>query len=156
MFSGLCFVVQDSPKSPWDTYKKQIKKLEYFTCYCRCNIPALPFPLEQSWFVYWTLEVGCTQIFPASHVLLPNLTLFKRVQKKLRLHGSEPEEDLAFYVVFQEGLVICTNNPVSAKFSVMISTVKDIALLPYNFSRHAQCRVRELWLVLIFLIEEGL
>ena len=78
-------------------------------------------------------------------------------QKKSRLHGSEPEEDFAFYVVFEEGLVICFNNPISAKFSVnMTSTVKGIALLPYNFLRHAQCRLRELWLVLIFLKEEGL
>ena len=42
-----------------------------------------------------------------------------RVQKKSRLRGSEPEEDFAFYVVFEEGLVIFINNPVSAKFSVM-------------------------------------
>ena len=83
------------------------------------------------------------------------LIFYTRVQKKSRLHGFEPEEDFAFYVIFEEGLVICTNNPVSAKFSIVTSTVKDIALLSYNFSRHAQCRVQELWLVLIFLIEEG-
>ena len=79
-----------------------------------------------------------------------------RIQKKSQLHGSEPEEDLAFYVVFKEGLVICTNNPISAKFSVVTSTVKDTALLPYNVSRHAQCSVRELWLVVMCLKEEGL
>ena len=74
-----------------------------------------------------------------------------------RLHGSEQEEGFALYIVFEEGLVICINNPVSAKFSVnAISTVKGIGLLPYNFSRHAQFRLREIWLVLIFLKEEGL
>ena len=53
-----------------------------------------------------------------------------RVQKKSRLHGSEPEECSAFYVVLEEGLVICINNPVSAKFSVNVTmTVKGIALL---------------------------
>ena len=80
-----------------------------------------------------------------------------RIQKKSLFHGSEPEEDFAFYIVFEEGLVICINNPVSAKFSVNVkSTVKDIALLPYILSRHAQCRVREVWLVLNVLKEEGL
>ena len=43
-----------------------------------------------------------------------------RVQKKSRLHGSEPEEDFAFYVIFEEGLVMCINNPVSVKFSLML------------------------------------
>ena len=48
-----------------------------------------------------------------------------RVQKKSRLHGSEPEEDFVFYVVFEEGLAICIHNPISAKFSVnATSTVK--------------------------------
>ena len=35
---------------------------------------------------------------------------------KSRLHGSELEEDFAIYVVFEECLVVCINNPVSAKF----------------------------------------
>ena len=39
--------------------------------------------------------------------------------EKSRLHGSEPEEDFAFRVTFEEGLVICINSPVSAKFSLM-------------------------------------
>ena len=77
--------------------------------------------------------------------------------EKSRLHGSEPEEYSALYVVFEEGLVICINNTVSAKFSVDVTLIaKGIALLPYNFLRHARCRLRELWLVLIFLKEEGL
>ena len=68
-----------------------------------------------------------------------------------RLHGSEPEEDFACYVIFEEGLVIWINNSVSEKFSVnVISTVKGIGLLPYNLSRHAQCRVQDLWRVLLF------
>ena len=52
-----------------------------------------------------------------------------------RRYGSEPAEDFAFYVVFEEGLLICINNPVSAaKSSVNVtSTVKCIALLKYNF-----------------------
>ena len=73
-----------------------------------------------------------------------------------RLHGSEPDEDFAVYVIFEEGLVICFNSPVSAKFLVNVtSTVKGIGLLPYNFSRQAQCRVQKLWLALIVLKEEG-
>ena len=53
-------------------------------------------------------------------------------------------------------MVICINSPVSAKLSVnATSTVKGIGLLTYNFSRQAQCRVQELWLVLIVLKEEG-
>ena len=60
-----------------------------------------------------------------------------RVQKKSRLQGSEPEEDFAFYVIFEEGLVICINNPDSAKFSVhRASTVKGITLLQLKFPRH--------------------
>ena len=56
--------------------------------------------------------------------------LCSRVQKKSRLHGCEPEEEFAFYVVFEEGLVIFINNPVSAKFSVNATwAVKGIALL---------------------------
>ena len=43
-----------------------------------------------------------------------DLESIARIQKKSRLHGSEPEEGFAFYVVFEEGLVICINNPVSA------------------------------------------
>ena len=67
-----------------------------------------------------------------------------RIQKKSRLQGSEPEEDFAFYVVFEEGLVICINS-VSTKSSVNVtSTVKGIGLLPYNFSRHAQYSPRTL------------
>ena len=74
-----------------------------------------------------------------------------------RLHGSEPEEDFAFYVTFEEGLVICINNPDSAKFSVhRVSTVKGIALLQLKFPRHTQCRAQKLQLVLIVLKEEGL
>ena len=80
-----------------------------------------------------------------------------RVQKKSRLHGSETEEDFAFYVIFEEGLVICINNPDSAKFSVHRAlTVKSIALLQFKFPRHTQCRVQKLRLVLILLKEEGL
>ena len=72
-------------------------------------------------------------------------------------HGSEPEEDFDFYIVFEGGIVICINNPASAKFSVNVkSTVKGIALLPYNFWRHAQYKVQELLLVLIVLKEKGL
>ena len=53
-----------------------------------------------------------------------------RVQKKSRLHGSEPEENRAFYVVFEEGFEICIDNPVSAKFSYYAtSTMKGIAHL---------------------------
>ena len=66
-----------------------------------------------------------------------------------RRHSSEQEEDFAFYVIFEEGT--CINHPASAKFSINVkSTVKDIALLQYNFSRHAQCRVQEVWLFLTF------
>ena len=72
----------------------------------------------------------------------PEIFLSNRIQKKSRFHDSEPEEDFAFYVVFEEGLVICINNPVSIKFSVNVtSTLKGRVLLPCNFSRHAQCRV---------------
>ena len=39
-----------------------------------------------------------------------------RVQKKSRLHGSEPEENFVLYDVFEEGFEICINNSVSAKF----------------------------------------
>ena len=61
--------------------------------------------------------------------MLTEILSINRVQKKSRLHGSEPEENFAFYVVFEEGLVICINNPVSAKFSShRATTVKDIAL----------------------------
>ena len=80
-----------------------------------------------------------------------------RVQKKSQLHGCEPEEDFAFYVVFEEGLVICVKNPVSAEFSANAkSIVKGIALLQENFSRHKQCRVKEHCLVSIVLKQEGL
>ena len=68
-----------------------------------------------------------------------------RIRKKSRLHFSEPEEDFAFYVVFEEGLAICINNSVSTKSSVNVtSTVKGIGLVLYNFSKHAQCRVQDL------------
>ena len=66
-----------------------------------------------------------------------------RVQKKSRLRGSEPEEDFAFYVVFEEGLVTFISNPTSDKFSIVTSTVKRIVLLQLKFSRHTQCRVKE-------------
>ena len=64
-----------------------------------------------------------------------------RVQKKSRLHGSEPEEDFAFYVIFEEGLVIFINNPSSAKFSIVTPAVKRTVLLQFKFSRHTQRRV---------------
>ena len=58
------------------------------------------------------------------------MMLKARVQKKSRLHGSGPEENFALYVVFEEGIDICINNPVSAKFSDnAASTVKGIAHL---------------------------
>ena len=73
--------------------------------------------------------------------------MFHSVQKKSRLHGSEPEEDFAFYVVFEKGTGI--NNPVSAKFSINVkSTVKGRAPLQCNFSKYAHCRVQEVWLFL--------
>ena len=60
--------------------------------------------------------------------MIPNL--INGVQKKSRLHGSELEEDFAFYAVFEKGLVTCINNPVPSKFSINVkSTVKCIALL---------------------------
>ena len=50
-----------------------------------------------------------------------------RVQKKSRLHGSEPEENFALHVKFEEDFEICINNPVSAKHSYNVtSTVKGI------------------------------
>ena len=53
-----------------------------------------------------------------------------RVQKKLRLHGSETEENFALYDVFEEGFEICMNNPVSAKFLYKAtSPLKGIAHL---------------------------
>ena len=53
-----------------------------------------------------------------------------RVQKKSRLHGSEPEENFAFYDVFEEDFEICIDNPISTKFSYnATSTVKGIAYL---------------------------
>ena len=53
-----------------------------------------------------------------------------RVQKKSRLHGSEPEENFTLYDVFEEGFEICINNPVSAKFLYnATSSVKGIAYL---------------------------
>ena len=62
-----------------------------------------------------------------------------RVQKKSRLHGSEPEENFALYVVFEEGFEICTDNPVSAKFSYYAtSTVKGIAHLQLKLPRNTQ------------------
>ena len=73
-----------------------------------------------------------------------------RVQKKSRLHGSEPEENFALYDVFEEGFEIRINNPVSAKFLYnATSTVKGIAHLQEKLPRHTQCRVQNLWLVLI-------
>ena len=53
--------------------------------------------------------------------------------------------------------MIYINNLVSTKFSVNVAfAVKGIDLQPYNFLRYSQCRVQEVWLVLIFLKEEGL
>ena len=43
-------------------------------------------------------------------------SLKSKVQKKSRLHCSEPEENFALYDVFEEGFEICIKNPVSAKF----------------------------------------
>ena len=84
-------------------------------------------------------------------------TNLSRVQKKSRLHGSEPEENFALHAVFEEGIEICINNPVSAKFLYnATSTVKGIAHLQYKLPRYAHCRIEELWLVLIVLKEEGL
>ena len=75
-------------------------------------------------------------------------------------HGSTflgREEDFTFYAVFEDGLVICIYNPVSVRFSVNVkSTVKGIGFLRYNFPRHAQWKVQDLRLALIFLKEEGL
>ena len=79
-----------------------------------------------------------------------------RVQKKSRLRGSETEEDFAFYVVFEEGLVIFINNSSLATFSIVTSAVKRIVLIQLKFSRHTQCRVKELALLLVVLGEEGL
>ena len=74
-----------------------------------------------------------------------------------RLHGSEPEENFALYVVFEEDFEICIDNPVSAKFSYYAtSTVKGIAHLQLKLPRHTHRRVEKLWLVLIVLKEEGL
>ena len=68
-----------------------------------------------------------------------------RVQKKSRLHGSEPEENFTLYVVFEEGFEICIDNPVSANFSYYAkSTVKGIAHLQLKLPRHTQCRVQTL------------
>ena len=77
---------------------------------------------------------------------LPLFTIPKsRVQKKSRLHGSEPEENFALYVVFEEGFEICIDNPVSAKFSYYAtSTVKGLAHLKLKLPRHTQCRVQKL------------
>ena len=69
-----------------------------------------------------------------------------------RLHGSEPEEKFPLYDVYEEGSEICTDNPVSAKFSYYAtSTVKSIAHLQLKLLRHTQCRVKKLGLVLIVL-----
>ena len=58
--------------------------------------------------------------------------LYTESRKKSRLHGTEPEEDFTFYVVFEEGT--CINNPVSAKLSINVtSTVKGIALGTVQF-----------------------
>ena len=70
-------------------------------------------------------------------------------------HGSEPEENFAFYVVFEEGLVIGTNKPVSAKLSVhRASAVKGIALIQWKIPRNAQCIIQELRPLLIALKEK--
>ena len=68
---------------------------------------------------------------------------YHRVQKKSRLHGSEPEENFPLYDVFEEGFEICIDNPVSAKFSYYAtSTVKDIAHLQLKLPRHTQCEFK--------------
>ena len=80
-----------------------------------------------------------------------------RVQKKSRLHGSEPEDNFALYVVFEEDYEIYIDKPVSPKLSYnATSTVKGIAHLQLKLPRNTQCRVEKLWLVLIVLEEEGL
>ena len=78
----------------------------------------------------------------------PDILIFiglPRIQKKSRLHGSEPEETFTLYVVFEEGFEICIDNPVSAKFSYYTTlTVKGIAHLQLKLPRHTQCRVQKL------------
>ena len=64
------------------------------------------------------------------HIVRTHERVGGRVQKKSRLHGSEPEENSALYDVFEEGYEICINNPGSAKFLYnATSTVKQIAHL---------------------------
>ena len=54
----------------------------------------------------------------------------RRVQKKSRLHVSEPKDNFPLYDVFEEGFEICINSPVSAKFLYnATSTVKGITHL---------------------------
>ena len=51
-------------------------------------------------------------------ILTSNLQIF-RVQKKSRLHGCEPEEDFAFYVIFEEGFVILSTIQFQPSFQLM-------------------------------------
>ena len=55
----------------------------------------------------------CMYICIYMYIFIYLIIYLCRVQKNSRLHDSEPGEDLVFYVVFEEGLVICTNNLVS-------------------------------------------
>ena len=71
--------------------------------------------------------------------------LMGRVQKKSRLHGSEPEENFPLYGVFEEDFEIYIDNPVSAKFLYYATSImKGIAHLQLKLPRHTQCRVKEL------------
>ena len=65
---------------------------------------------------------------------------------------SDLGEEFAFYVIFEEGLVICIKNALSAKSPVhRASTVKGIALLQKYFSKNTLYRVQ---IVLIVLKQE--
>ena len=67
-------------------------------------------------------------VIPSCKEGILNWKLACRVQKRSRLHCSEPEANFALHVVFEEDLEICINNPISAKFSYnATSTVKGIA-----------------------------
>ena len=71
--------------------------------------------------------------------------IYIRVQKKSRLHGSEPEENFALYDVFEEGFEICIDNPVSAKFSYYATpTVESIHHLQLKLPRLTQCSSKTL------------
>ena len=50
--------------------------------------------------------------------------------EKSLLHCSEREEDFGFCVMVEEDLVICMENPISAKFSINVTlTLNSIAPL---------------------------